>query len=518
MVGRIYNPKATITVHIRSTNAASRIQIINSAGEALLLEPATGQVSEELLPDETYSIIHWIGSGLRFSIDWNSGNQPRFILLPDTFFLSATPLPESDRLDQISHASAVRSFTLANSDSIESGTSLLLYARTRLGDREPAGYRAESNLPNDISIGWAVNNEIQAPSPVIVLDDARPSADILLRFDIPVKENGYAVLAIRSPLHGNAEVLRCLPTLGRRLPSLFMCAAIPQSESERPIDWRRALYSLYMGDKSAAEYLRSPEVRLEEAIIDRLSRPGIVRRAIQSYVELHTGGNLIAQLAGWLLKAREEDTNLQLRGSIPGAFFRWSGKATHLLSLVDVSALQYFWRSGNVIDFQLAPPLFSATWHLLAQLPTSAWVQSDVKIDQQSWQIANFANTGGLWFFFTRGIEAPQLNQFHVGDAIAKGPASMIRLIQRIRDASRESGNSSEKFSRLVNWNGRTLLERRVLDNILARGAAVPDNAGDGSALLEQFAPALGIPLPIISLSVGSLAEMDWGNRTSPSA
>jgi hypothetical protein len=99
---------------------------------------------------------------------------------------------------------------------------------------------------------------------------------------------------------------------------------------------------------------------------------------------------------------------------------------------------------------------------------------------------------------------------------VAKGPEAFIRLVQWVQDAARESSLDSEQFSQLLSWTSRTLLERRILDQVLARGAIVPEHEGAAEQMLDEFARVLGFPLPIVALSVGKLAGQEWNSEIPP--
>jgi hypothetical protein len=522
MAGFIRNPDTSITVRIRAENPASRIQVITPEGARRPAEAGTGFVRDRWGPGKTYTIIHWIGSGLRFRMEWNSSTDPTgtsvSIELPDTFFLSAVPLLNSDPQDQESQRVTVKNFTLANRKELASAHSVLLSARLRTSDDTPALRPSISNLQDTVHIGWASNNELQVRRPRVVSEANLSPTDTLLHYDLAVDKRGAPFLAIAPPHAGPDWVFRRLPTLGPILPSVFMCAVVAPSESEVSLDWRRAHFSVYLGNEPVVQYLQSREARFEEALINRLSSPGSVSKEVLEFVEGRKGGNVVAQLAGWLLSARHAPPSMKTQRNPSGAFGRWIGKARHLRGIPDVKALQYFWQAEESKYIELTPPVFSSTWNLLAQIPWSVWTQSKLEIEQQNWQIANFANTGGLWFSWTPGVEAPDIGHLNLSDVVAKSPVNAIRLIQRVQQAAQESQLSSENFSHLLQWNRRTLLERRILDQVLARGAVVPENEDASCALLEEFARTLGIPLPIVAISVDKLAGQERNNETTPPA
>jgi hypothetical protein len=509
-----------IRVKVRAENPASRIQVTDAEGRYLLAVPATGQVRVNLRRGATYFISHWIGSGEQHVREWNAGRDAiTDILLPDdTLFVSAQPLPNSDQQDAESLQFAGQSLPSAVDGGPGSDRAIYLSARLRHSGHDAV--RRRNDLLQSlqaVNIGWLDDDEYHVRVPRPVGRTALESSNALLQYDIQTAKVGRPILAISPPQPSPDWIFRTVPMLERRFPRVFLCGVIGRQEEASRIDWRRARYSLYLSSDSDERYLPAKEARCEEGLIERLGRPGVVSAAIRQFVQDRESGNVLAQIAGWLLSARQRRPAFQPRHDILTAFRRWQGLKKAFFAIPDAEVLEYYWEAEDYKYLNLSAPVFSASWRLLAHIPGSAWLKSKVSIDPLSWRIANSANVGALWFSWTPGrYRSLESEDEQLNGAVAKGPEAFIRLVQRVQDAARESSLDSEQFSQLLSWTSRTLLERRILDQVLARGAIVPEHEGAAEQMLDEFARVLGFPLPIVALSVGKLAGQEWNSEIPP--
>ncbi len=181
------------------------------------------------------------------------------------------------------------------------------------------------------------------------------------------------MLAIAPPFQGSAWMFRALPVLERRFPG-FLVSIIGPQESAGLLDWRRARYSLYSTLDPDNRYLPTRESRYEEGLIERLGRPGVVSSAVRQFIQGRQSGNVLAQIAGWLLCARRHRPAFLRRHDLLDAFARWRGANISLLSIPDISLLEYLWEADEFKYINLSAPVFSASWRLLAHIPSSAWL------------------------------------------------------------------------------------------------------------------------------------------------
>ena len=513
----------SIRVTVRAENPASRIQVTDREGQPLLRVPATGQARLSLRGGVTYLISHWVGSGEQhvreWNLDWDGSSE---IVLPDdTIFISAQPLPNSDGQDEEALRFAGQSLP-SDEGNVNPQSHRAIYLSARIRHAGVFGIRRRDDFLASlqaVNIGWLNNDEYHARIPRPIGKPVLESPNALLEYDIKATRDGMPMLAIAPPFQSSAWMFRALPVLERRFPRVFLCSIIGPQESAGLLDWRRARYSLYSTLDPDNRYLPTRESRYEEGLIERLGRPGVVSSAVRQFIQGRQSGNVLAQIAGWLLCARRHRPAFLRRHDLLDAFARWRGANISLLSIPDISLLEYLWEADEFKYINLSAPVFSASWRLLAHIPSSAWLESKVGIDPLSWRMANSANLGGVWFSWTPGqYRSLEPEDAHLNGRVAKAPQAFIRLVQRVQEAVRESDLNTDRFSQIVDWSKRTLLERRILDQILARGSIVPEHEGVAEQTLDEFARVLGFPLPIIALSVGKLAGQEWITENPPPA
>jgi hypothetical protein len=492
-------------------------------GRRLLREPATGSLNITLRKGVPYTISHWIGSGEQHRIEWSAGRavNPNVFLPDDTQFLTAQPLPNSDKQDSESLRFVTERYSSSSTaDRDELNEVMYLSARLRYGADDERPRKDISRSLRSVHIG-SLNDEgeYEVRPPHLVGPTIQGEPNALMRFSLDSSRVGDTVLAVAPPFVSSDWVFRKIPVIERQFPQVFMSAFVGSSEADDLLDWRHARYSLYLS-RNAHEppSLSEKESRYEQALIERLGRPGLVSDTVLEFVKGRESGNVLAQTAGWLLCARSPHGSIANR-RLSSDFEKWNALGKSPLAIADLHALQFFFNRADYQYVNFSAPVFSETWRLLGAVPRKKWLNTKLSIDPLSWFVANSGNNGELWSSWKPGPPTGlDSGELPLNGMIEKGSEANIRLVQRIQEAVQQSNLDADYFSELVSWRERTLLERRILDQILVRGAAVPEDEVRSAELLDEFARILGMPLPIVAAVVDKLAGQEWHSETTPPA
>lgn len=492
-------------VRISAVNAATQIIVTDSDDELVEQGRGTGDVQIDVPPGK-YWITYWLGSGVPLveRIGVTSLDDTQLVELPDTpesEFSSPAWVGGSSR-----QARALR-HRLRVLEGKTDTRQLRIFVR-ELGSGPTYDEHMEKSDRPVVWVGSQDGREYKA----VQIGGALSNSGYWLTADMPDTERGAIGLFGRGDRRFPV-LMRPIPT---RVSTPLTAFLLGEQTSEAGLatgrhgSLRDFRFSLLVGDERSSENER--QLLRDEALIERLARPGDITIATLSRFILGGTVNSLAHLAALLLYLRTEDFKEEDIAQIG----RWMESRFHdapgISEIPDSGMLHNVVRflsgfSAHNMPLRLELPVLTETWRLLTRVPLKRWRDTEVSVDKAALRAAHQAVTGGHYFAWTETEE--QLNSqtrrgsMNVHSALAAVDAELVELANIVSEISMSAAGDLTEFCDQTSWWERSALERRIINYLTTE---FPEGYFDQEDVpAEELSQAMAIPLPIVAVAIHQL-------------